>query len=81
MKKNVARIVLTLGLGLFSTIGFEAIAQPGGPPGPPGGGGTPPCWPPPCVPVDGGVIFLAAAGAAYASKKAYDFMKDKKEVE
>ena len=60
---------------------MNAVAQPSGPPGPPGGGGTPPCWPPPCVPIDGGVLFLAAAGIAYGSKKAYDFTKKQQEVE
>lgn len=50
----------------------------GGPPGPAGGAGDePPCWPPPCVPVDGGITFLIALGAAYGGKKAYDkFKKD-----
>ena len=44
------------------------IAAAGGPPGPPMGG--PPCWPPPCtVPIDGGILFLAAAGTVYAGKK------------
>ena len=37
--------------------------------GPPPPGGTPGCWPPPCIPVDGGVTFLIAAGAAYGVKK------------
>jgi hypothetical protein len=55
----------------------------GGPPGPggggppglgggDGGGGGEPCWPPPCIPVDGGIVFLIAIGAAYGTKKAYD---------
>ena len=39
-------------------------------PAPPGGGG-PGCWPPPCVPVDGGLAFLAVAGAAYGAKKLF----------
>ena len=45
-------------------------AQPGPPPG--GGGSTPSCWPPPCVPIDGGISLLIAAGAAYGAKKLYD---------
>ena len=49
-----------------------------GPPGPPGGGGDPPCWPSPCVPIDGGIGFLLAAGLAYGSKKAFDAYKKKK---
>ncbi len=36
---------------------------------------TPGCWPPPCVPIDGGIVFLIAAGAAYGSKKIYDYKK------
>jgi len=49
-----------------------------GPPGPPGGGGgggTPPCWPPPCVPIDGGIGLLLAAGALYGVKKVYQNSK------
>jgi hypothetical protein len=43
------------------------------PPPPPSG--KPGCWPPPCVPIDGGVSFLIAAGAAYGAKKLYDQRK------
>jgi hypothetical protein len=42
-------------------------------PGPPTSG--PVCWPPPCVPIDGGVVFLIAAGAIYGLKKIYDLRK------
>ncbi|MFN5673978.1 MAG: PID-CTERM protein-sorting domain-containing protein [Bacteroidota bacterium] len=39
-------------------------------PTPPGGGNNPPvCWPPPCIPLDGGIIALAAAGIAYGFYK------------
>lgn len=49
-------------LAVLIGINLVAFAQPGG--GPPGGGGgTPPCWDPPCVPIDGGIGFLLAAGA------------------
>lgn len=62
-------------LGLF-LIGTTVIsAQTGGPPGGPAGGG-PPCWPPPCVPIDGGISFLLAIGAAYGAKKAYQGIKE-----
>jgi hypothetical protein len=63
----------------------EVAAQPGPGPGPTGGpggppgGGPPPCWPPPCIPIDGGVGFLVAAGLALGGKKAYDAMKTKKQ--
>lgn len=57
-------------------------AQPAGtPPGGPSGGGQPPCWPPPCIPVDGGISVLIALGAAFGSKKAYDFYKAKDDSE
>ncbi|MCC6180926.1 MAG: hypothetical protein IT237_03730 [Bacteroidia bacterium] len=49
------------------------------PPQPPGGGpgGHPDCWPPPCVPIDGGISLLIAAGAIYGGKKLYDARKEK----
>ncbi len=41
------------------------------PPPPTTTGGTtgPACWPPPCIPIDGGIVLLACAGAAYGSRK------------
>ena len=58
-------------------VSFIAFGQPagGGPPGGPAGGG-PPCWPPPCVPIDGGISFLLAIGAAYGAKKAYQNVQE-----
>ena len=48
-------------------------------PTPPGGGGTTPiCWPPPCVPLDGGISILAAAGAAYGLYKVKNQRGDSK---
>jgi hypothetical protein len=41
-----------------------------GPPPPPGGGG-PICWPPPCIPIDGGISLLIAAGIIYGGSKLY----------
>lgn len=67
---------------LFLVMGLvganNLMAQPPDP-----GGGTndtedPPCWPPPCVPIDGGLSFLLAAGLAYGGKKAYDISKEEK---
>lgn len=49
-------------------------AQPSSGP-PPGGGSTgddPPCFDPPCIPIDGGLGFLIAAGAALGGKKIYN---------
>ena len=60
----------------------SAFAQPSGnPPGGPSGSTDPPCWPPPCIPVDGGISVLIALGAAYGSKKAYDFYQSKDDAE
>ncbi len=49
------------------------------PPQPPGGGtgSGGPCWPPPCIPIDGGISLLIAAGAIYGGKKLYDARKEK----
>ncbi len=46
------------------------------PPPPPSGG--PGCWPPPCVPIDGGISLLIAAGAIYGGKTLYNKRKHKK---
>ena len=51
----------------------ELIAQ-GGPPV----GGQPPCWPPPCIPIDGGLGLLIAAGALIGGKKAFELSREKK---
>jgi len=44
---------------------------------PPTAGTTGPtnCFPPPCIPIDGGLSLLIAAGIGFASKKAYDHSK------
>ena len=72
-----------------------AFAQPGppdnpGPPNPPPGGnpnpGCPPdCpggnnCPPRCVPIDGGLSLLIAAGIGIGAKKAYDRRRRRSEV-
>ncbi len=67
------KLTLTLTLLLFgSQLIFSA------PPPPPSG--SPGCWPPPCVPIDGGVTFLIAAGAAYGAKKLIDTRKKNKSI-
>ena len=63
---NYFKILLTLSLVMFV---FVAFGQPAG--------GEPGCWPPPCVPIDGGISFLIAIGAAFGGKKAYDVLKKK----
>lgn len=67
------RLLFILLLALATNI---ALAQP---PDPPAGGG-PPCGPPfgdPCIPIDGGVSLLIAAGLALGGKKAYDASRSK----
>jgi hypothetical protein len=52
-----------------------------GPPPPPSGaaaaGSGFACWPPPCIPIDGGISLLIAAGAIYGSRKLYSNQKEK----
>lgn len=43
-----------------------------------GVGGPPPCWPPPCIPIDGGVSLLVAAGALLGGKRALDLRRSRK---
>ena len=73
--QNYIKILLTITLIMLVCV---ALGQPAGgaPPGGPAGG-TAPCWPPPCVPIDGGISFLIAIGAAFGGKKAYDSLKKK----
>jgi hypothetical protein len=64
------KFLLTLAIVLIqSGIVYSAPPPPGG------GGGTPACWPPPCIPIDGGITLLIAAGAALGVKKIYDARK------
>ena len=65
---------IIFGVTLLAAIFASEICM-AGPPPPPGGGGSgsdPPCWPPPCIPIDGGIGFLLAAGIAYGGKKAME---------
>lgn len=64
MKRHLLKAVLVI---LLSTSVFVADSQtPGGDPGMPGDNGDPDGLD---VPLDGGVVFLLAAGAAYGYKK------------
>lgn len=47
------------------------------PPPPPPPEEDPGCWPPPCIPIDGGISLLIAAGAIYGGKKLYSKQKEK----
>ena len=46
-------------------------------PPPPPSGGVPDCWPPPCIPIDGGISLLIAAGAIYGGRKLYKNQQEK----
>lgn len=41
-------------------------------------GGPPPCWPPPCIPIDGGISGLIAAGALLGGRKALQMRRSRK---
>jgi hypothetical protein len=41
-------------------------------------GGPPPCWPPPCIPIDGGISALVAAGALLGGRKALQMRRSRK---
>lgn len=60
------------GILFLSILCFSQFLNAAPPPPP---AGSPGCWPPPCVPIDGGITFLIAAGAAYGAKKIYDSRK------
>ncbi|GIV26277.1 MAG: hypothetical protein KatS3mg027_0091 [Bacteroidia bacterium] len=67
--KNLVFVILFVAV---ASVVFGA-APPPPPPPPPG------CWPPPCIPIDGGVSLLIAAGALYGVKKSYDKFKSRKD--
>ncbi len=69
------RLVTQISFSMFFIVGLgvAASAQTGPPISGPGPGG---CFPPPCIPVDGGLSLLIAAGLGLAGKKAYDFNKE-----
>lgn len=57
--KNWLYAILTITFLMLLSDGF-AQSLPGGGGGPPGG-----CFIPPCIPIDGGISGLVAAGLAY----------------
>jgi len=64
---------------LILTIGISTFCLAGPPPHPANGGtngGIPGCWPPPCIPIDGGISLLIAAGAIYGGRKLYKTKKE-----
>lgn len=60
------KVFLLFVFTLFVSVCFGAAPPPPPPPG---------CWPPPCIPIDGGISLLIAAGALYGAKKSYDKFK------
>lgn len=66
MKKSIKRIFATLVI-LGGLMTFDLYAPPTAGGGTSGAGAG--CWPPPCIPIDGGIGFLVAAGLAFGGKK------------
>ncbi|HRH70939.1 MAG: hypothetical protein JNL43_07195 [Flavobacteriales bacterium] len=66
---NALRFFLVLAL-IFAPFAGEVMAT--------GVGGAPPCWPPPCIPIDGGLSLLVAAGTLLGGKKALDLRRSRK---
>jgi hypothetical protein len=68
---NVKFILVLFFISSFASI---TIAQPAPPPPPTD---EPGCWPPPCIPIDGGISLLVAAGVIYGGKKLYFNRKER----
>lgn len=66
---------LLLFIFIFGIVTLSRALPP--PPPPPDGGDEPGCWPPPCIPIDGGISLLIAAGAVYGGRKLYSKQKEK----
>lgn len=80
---NLKRTLILFVFIWISSITFSAPAGgPGGGTGAPNGSGPPAagggCWPPPCIPIDGGISLLIAAGAVYGGRKLYQKHKESK---
>ena len=61
MKSSLLRALLLV-VCFTAPFAGAVLAQPGGDP--------PPCWPPPCIPIDGGISALLAAGLFFGGAKA-----------
>jgi len=67
MSKRVIYIFIFI-FGI-TTVSIALAPPPPPPPDEPG------CWPPPCIPIDGGISLLIAAGAIYGGRKLYKSKK------
>lgn len=74
MKNYTLKVIATFSFVAMMVVGTDVLAGPPGGGGGPGGDGG--CIPPPCVPIDGGISFLVAAGVALGGKKIIDSLKD-----
>ena len=80
--KKLLKHTLVTALLYMASVSLSAQAPSGAPPpGGPSGTPAPTCWPPPCIPVDGGISFLIAIGAAFGGKKAFDHFKSEEKIE
>lgn len=73
MKRVIVSICVVF-IVLLSPSALKAASGPGGP----GGGPPTGCWPPgnpACIPIDGGITLLIAAGLAYGGKKTMQLRK------
>lgn len=76
MKKKLFRLIPYLFTLCFLLLIITVQAQVPGGGGAPGGSSPPGgCFPNPCVPIDGGIGFLVAAGVALGGKKLFDASK------
>lgn len=71
MTNKTGTIAKGILLSLFLINAGVLLAQPDPTTGPT-------CWPPPCIPIDGGIGFLVAAGIAFGVKKTLDSRSEKK---
>lgn len=66
------QLLLTLAFSMALVfVSLDSFAPPTAGGGPTSGGGAG-CWPPPCIPIDGGIGLLMAAGIAIGGKKLLD---------
>lgn len=73
MKKILTKAFFSISMITLFVFAAEAQIAPPATPGcqDPNNPFSPPCP----IPIDGGLVFLIAAGAAYGGKKAYDLQK------